>query len=122
MRKLKHYAAALIFTLALIGTSPAKAVDWEPFFLSSMYGTGVGALLGLTALAISDQPGQNLAYIARGASMGLYVGMGIGVYMTHELAEKSNKRMHQYPSVSVVPQRTKNGYETLYQAQYIFAF
>ncbi len=75
MRKL-----LLIGLVLTLGTS-AKAGEMRTFFLSCAYGTGIGALAGLTALAFSEQPGNNLGYITRGASIGLYTGMGIGYYM-----------------------------------------
>ncbi|PWU15375.1 MAG: hypothetical protein C5B49_11840 [Bdellovibrio sp.] len=62
----------------------AEAGPMKTFLVSCAYGTGIGALLGVTALAFNDQPSKNLNFISRGASLGLYAGMGVGYYLSRE--------------------------------------
>lgn len=45
-----------------------------------MYGTATGALLGMASLAFVGDPAGSMGNIARGASLGLYAGIGIGFY------------------------------------------
>lgn len=54
------------------------------FLMSCAYGTGAGAVVGLTTLAFSDRPSENLSQVAKGASLGLYVGMGVGLYLASQ--------------------------------------
>lgn len=67
--------------LVVLSTSVAQASEMRTFLLSCAYGAGIGALAGVTALAFSETPNSNLSYITRGASIGLYAGMGIGYYL-----------------------------------------
>ena len=74
-----------IFSLFLILTPlHTSAAELRTFLLSCAYGTGIGALGGLTAMAMSDSPGSNVNMIAKGASLGLYAGIAVGAYMISE--------------------------------------
>ncbi len=37
--------------------------------------------MGAASLAFTDQPGENLQRVARGASLGLYAGIALGFYV-----------------------------------------
>ena len=50
------------------------------FMKSCAFGTAAGAVLGLAALAVSENPGEQTNTVARGASLGLYAGIGFGLY------------------------------------------
>lgn len=91
----------LIVLTILTLTSSAKASEMRTFLLSCAYGSGIGALAGLTALAFSETPGSNLSYITRGASVGLYTGMGIGYYLI--TMPESSRRGYTEPSAQVQP-------------------
>lgn len=58
--------------------------------MSSGYGAGAGALVGVTALAFSENPSGNLSLISKGASLGLYAGLAVGIYLASQ--EKSKER------------------------------
>jgi hypothetical protein len=49
--------------------------------MSCSYGVLAGTLVGAAALAFTDKPGDNLNLIARGASIGLYAGIALGIYV-----------------------------------------
>lgn len=53
------------------------------FMLSATYGALAGALVGGASLAFSDRPGDNLNKVARGASLGLYAGILLGLYVVY---------------------------------------
>ena len=108
----------IFFVLAVFMVTTVRAEPWDTFLVSTVYGTGFGALAGLTALAVSDQPTQNLPYVARGASLGLYIGMGVGAYLAHESSKNIERRQQQYPVLSFVPQPTQKGYESAVQVNY----
>lgn len=53
------------------------------FVLSCSYGALAGTLVGAATLAFSEKPGDNLNNIARGASLGLYAGILLGLYVVY---------------------------------------
>lgn len=61
------------------------------FLKSCAYGTAAGAVLGLATLAWSENPSGKINNVARGASLGLYAGIGFGLYTINA----QNKRMNQ---------------------------
>jgi drug/metabolite transporter (DMT)-like permease len=70
-----------LFILISVFSVSALAVDNMTIFLKSCaYGTAAGAVLGLASLAISENPDGKMSNIARGASLGLYAGIGFGLY------------------------------------------
>lgn len=98
----------LLSTLFFLGFSisqGARASELRTVLLSSAYGAGAGALVGVTALAFSDNPGQNLSLVARGASLGLYVGLGVGIYLAAQESKDNGMRASFLitPDQQVVP-------------------
>ena len=59
----------------------AGADPGKDFVMSCTYGVLAGTLVGTATLAFSDKPGDNLNRIARGASIGLYAGILLGLYV-----------------------------------------
>lgn len=53
------------------------------FIMSCTYGVLAGTLVGAALLAFTDQPGENLSKVARGASIGLYTGILLGIYVVY---------------------------------------
>lgn len=58
----------------------ARADAMSAFLKNCAYGTLAGAAVGLASLAISDNPSGRINNVARGASLGLYFGIGFGIY------------------------------------------
>jgi hypothetical protein len=52
----------------------------------ALYGGIIGTLVGGAFLAFSDDPGDNLDYLAKGAAVGVIAGMLFGVYETTAFA------------------------------------
>lgn len=76
---------ALIAVLAAL-IFPREASSAEPmrdFVMSASYGVLAGTLVGAATLAFSDKPGDNLNKVARGASLGLYAGILLGLYVVY---------------------------------------
>lgn len=48
-----------------------------------MYGVLAGTLVGAASLAFTEDPGNNLNHVARGASLGLYTGILLGLYVVY---------------------------------------
>lgn len=91
---MKRMFLALLLTLGFVKTTQAS--ELRTVLMSSAYGAGAGALVGVTALAFSDNPGQNLNLVARGASLGLYAGLAVGIYMVSQ--NQSNATVLLMPS------------------------
>lgn len=53
------------------------------FLLACAYGTAGGAALGLLSVAISDDPDSKFDRVSKGASLGLYAGIGFGLYLLY---------------------------------------
>jgi len=54
------------------------------FLVACGYGTAIGAAVGAASLAFTDDPGSKLNNIAKGASLGLYTGIGVGLYLNSQ--------------------------------------
>lgn len=54
------------------------------------YGTLAGALVGVGSVALSENPSEKSMNIARGASLGLYAGIGYGLYQLKQPASKTS--------------------------------
>jgi len=79
---------SLLFFVALI-TQNGRADNMTTLLKSCAYGTLAGAAVGLASLAITENPGGKINNVARGASLGLYAGIGIGIYLVNN-PEKAN--------------------------------
>ena len=74
---------AFLFSAVLGSPRQARAADpMRDFVMSCSYGVLAGTLVGAAALAFTDKPGDNLDMVARGASLGLYAGILLGLYVT----------------------------------------
>lgn len=69
--------------MVLLLARPASADATREFLMSCTYGVLAGTLVGAATLAFTDKPGENLQAIARGASLGLYAGILLGVYVVY---------------------------------------
>ena len=79
---------ALVLALALAPAGRARAADpMRDFIMSCSYGALAGTLVGAAGLAFTDRPGDNLNLVARGASIGLYAGIFLGLYVVYGAGE-----------------------------------
>lgn len=70
---------------ALFMALPARADDnsGREFIMSCTYGVLAGTLVGAASLAFVKKPGDNMQRVARGASLGLYSGILLGLYVVY---------------------------------------
>lgn len=84
--------------------------------MSCTYGTLAGTLVGAASLGFEKEPGQKLNRIARGASLGLYAGILLGLYVVYVVPgqmekareERLRKQMSQFdlaPTFSPISKR-----------------
>jgi hypothetical protein len=82
--------SVLLASPIVITPSHAEADEMRTFLLSCAYGTMIGAAVGLATVAISDDPGAHTQNIAKGASLGLYAGIGLGLYLDYGRQSSAN--------------------------------
>jgi hypothetical protein len=83
-RALSRSILILVVSLSLSSLpSTARADATREFILSCTYGALAGSIVGAATLAFSDKPGDNLNKVARGASLGLYAGILLGLYVVY---------------------------------------
>ena len=105
MVRLKRKLSILLAVGFLSVAPKAKANDMEIFLKSCAYGTAAGAVLGLASLALSEDPSEHRGNIARGASLGLYAGIGFGLYTLYGMPAASSGRS-DFGGVTEGPQKT----------------
>lgn len=108
--------ALWITILMLFVFEGVQASALSQFLRSCAYGTATGAVLGVVSLALTDKPGEDVANIAKGASLGLYGGIAYGFY---QLSQEPQVRELQAFVVSPVYLGQK-GIET--QVSWIYQF
>ncbi|MGE3973210.1 MAG: hypothetical protein AB7F59_01645 [Bdellovibrionales bacterium] len=64
--------------------------------MSAAYGVLAGTLVGAATLAFTDRPGDNLKNIARGASLGLYAGILLGLYVVYVVPGEGDEDGEDY--------------------------
>ncbi len=69
--------------LIVLKSSKSLADPGREFLLSCTYGVLAGALVGAATLAVEDNPSDKLHRVARGASLGLYTGILLGLYVVY---------------------------------------
>lgn len=70
-------------SICFLAIPKTQADPARDFVMSCTYGVLAGTLVGTATLAFADKPGDNLNRIARGASIGLYAGILLGLYVVH---------------------------------------
>lgn len=82
---MKRFVIKALIAAIMIGSvsRESKAEPMREFIMSCSYGVLAGTLVGAATLAFSDKPGDNLNKVARGASIGLYLGILLGVYVVY---------------------------------------
>lgn len=86
---------ALLLLLAFsLPSRPAQAASKSKIFvMTSTYGVLTGTLAGLASLAFYGNPGEHTRNMAMGASLGLYAGIALGLYIVYATPEKEKKEV-----------------------------
>jgi len=74
-----------ILTTAVMISQPARGAENQAreFVMSCTYGVLAGTLVGAASLAFTSKPSDNFGRVARGASLGLYTGILLGLYVVY---------------------------------------
>ncbi|MGE0527091.1 MAG: hypothetical protein AB7G93_18925 [Bdellovibrionales bacterium] len=74
----------IFFSLSARAQTPSAAGNpTREFIMSCTYGVMAGTLVGAASLAFTNKPSDNLNRVARGASIGLYTGILLGLYVVY---------------------------------------
>jgi hypothetical protein len=74
---------SLLMLVPIFKPVEANAGPAREILLTSTYGVIAGSIVGLATLAFVGSPGDSLRNIAMGASIGLYVGIALGIYVAY---------------------------------------
>lgn len=96
---MSRLALALILGLHL---QTAQASGLKSFVKTCALGAVAGAAVGLASLALEKNPSDSWNNVAKGASLGLYAGIGYGVYQI-------NQEPEPLPAYSVAPRFLHKG-------------
>jgi hypothetical protein len=104
----------LIFLSPKLLAQDAEDNKMREFLTSAAYGTLVGALVGAASLAFVDNPDDELQKVAKGASLGLYAGIALGIYVTQFHSDEPEPELGKelevsIPRVIVAPLLSRNG-------------
>lgn len=67
------------FLIIIFIVNSSYGSDLKEFLSYCGYGTAIGSGLGLASLAFEKKPNESYVNIARGASLGLYAGIALGI-------------------------------------------
>jgi len=83
MKVVRNIILGGLLSLSLASAPVHADSSTREFIMSCTYGVLAGTLVGAALLAFTDQPGENLNKVARGASIGLYSGILLGLYVVY---------------------------------------
>jgi hypothetical protein len=85
-------SSLLVMSTSFLSIPKVHASPEKEFIMSCTYGVLAGTLVGAASLAFVDRPSENLQRVARGASLGLYMGIGLGYYTAYVLPKQLEKQ------------------------------
>lgn len=93
------YFFLLSFSLLSFSLKSQAASESKEFVMSCTYGVLAGTLVGAATLAFESQPGDKLYKVARGASLGLYAGIALGLYVVYGVPDPSEVDYYDVPGL-----------------------
>ena len=83
MSHLRKFSVVTVLLVIMALPQVGRAEAGREFLLSCTYGILAGALVGAASLAVEDNPSDKVHRVARGASLGLYSGILLGLYVVY---------------------------------------
>jgi hypothetical protein len=110
---MRRFLLGILLALVLL-TPPSRADDAHEFIMSASYGLIAGTFIGVASLAFESQPGLSLNNVARGASLGLYAGILLGLYVVFAVPDANERDPLGHVSITptISPQSRVDGLET----------
>ncbi|WP_347356252.1 hypothetical protein [Bdellovibrio sp.] len=106
-----------VLFLLMVQTQSAQAQSLRNFLATCGWGVIGGAALGVVSLAAEDKPSESWNNVARGASLGLYAGIGYGLYVMNK-----QPATYQQPDFAIVPTFKEGQVEGVRITKTIFDF
>lgn len=114
---MKRRSLSLLLTVFLLHGAPVlaqgrndlqdpQAQQGNPtreFVMSCTYGVLAGTLVGTASLAFTSKPSDSLNRVARGASLGLYTGILLGLYVVYVVPGMTTEEEVEDPVVNMWP-------------------
>ncbi len=101
---------SVLSSVSLAQAPPPRAQSGNSgreFIMSCTYGVLAGTIVGAAMLAFTDKPGDNLNRVARGASLGLYAGIALGLYVVYGVPDEDDELdLYNSPQVGFIPTET----------------
>lgn len=89
--------AMVIASMMALFPMQAAAGDYEVANVmdDALYGAGIGGMVGLGLLLLSDKPMDNLDFLTRGVGIGIVAGAAYGVFRSSQaLAQVKDGEIH----------------------------
>jgi len=119
----KTIQAMSIATMLAFAPAQASAGDYEVANVmdDALYGAGIGALVGLGLMLVSDAPTDNWSYLTQGAGYGIIAGAVYGVVRsTRAFAQVEDGKINLgMPSPQFALQETTAGLDLMVKADLI---
>jgi hypothetical protein len=115
----------LLFGSRLVHAQPLPPPEnstTREFIASCTYGVLAGTLVGAASLAFTDRPGDSLNRVARGASLGLYTGILLGLYVVYVVPGMEPDVEEDPVALALVPTPGADDRPDGASAQWIFRF
>ena len=106
----------LALFLSLQGTSTVRADALEIVFKDSLWGAAIGGVGGLAAWALQDKDGEDKVfpkYVSRYAAIGVFLGMGYGIFDANQGGEETHQTSLQPPMVTYPAPQEQHSQERL---------
>jgi len=115
----------LLLSMALLALplQQARAGDYEVANVmdDALYGAGVGGMVGLGMMLLSNSPTSHWDYLTKGIGVGIIAGAGYGVYRSsHAFAQVEDGKIHLgVPMPQVAWRDTRQGMDMLVKTDLI---
>nr|BFD66981.1 hypothetical protein HAGR004_20030 [Bdellovibrio sp. HAGR004] len=106
-----------VLILVMMQTQSAEAQSLRNFLATCGWGVVGGAALGVVSLAFEDKPSGSWNNVARGASLGLYAGIGYGLYTMNK-----QPASYQQPDFAIMPTFEKGQIDGVRVTKTLFDF
>lgn len=105
------FITALVLSFPLKGFAQGRNQMQDPqaqqgnptreFVMSCTYGVLAGTLVGAASLAFTKKPSESMGRVARGASLGLYTGILLGLYVVYVVPSMESTPEEEDPVVKM---------------------
>lgn len=100
MLRLKFLIVVSLLISCMQVNAQQSTQPMREFITATTYGVLAGTLVGAASLAFTEQPGENLQRVARGASLGLYAGIFLGLYIVY-IVPSAYERQLDYNQIPI---------------------